>query len=210
MKTRSLLAIALFASTLATYAQNPPPPKDRADTASGKWKGGEKRLEGMPEEMRARFQEAREAVLQDPELQALKNKADEASKVFRDAMREAMMERDPELAKQVRTYYEEHRKTEGDRPKPRKERQAENQKPPLPPEQRDRLEKAREIAKQAPAVQSAEAKLKAATSPEERHQASREFHEAMRNAILTADPTLAEVLDKIRPARSPESKPSAE
>ena len=35
------------------------------------------------------------------------------------------------------------------------------------------MQKAREIAKQAPAVQSAEAKLKSATSPEERQKASK-------------------------------------
>ena len=213
MKTQILLAAALFAATLATNAQPPPPPKDKSGKAPGMWKmwkGRDKQLEGMPEEIRARFQEAREAVMEDPELQALKTKADEAGKAFRDAMREAMMQRDPELAEKVRTYFEERRKTEGDRPKPRNERQGEAQKAPLPPEQRDRLEKAREIAKQAPAVQSAEAKLKTATSPEERHQASKEFQEAMRNAILTADPTLAEVLDKIRPPRSPVPRPSAE
>ena len=69
------------------------------------------------------------------------------------------------------------------------------------------MEKARAIAKQAPAVQSAEAKLKSATTPEERHQAGKEFHEAMRNAILTADPTLADLLDKKQPPRPPEPKP---
>lgn len=203
-----LLAATVFAATLAANAQNPTPPKDKADKAGGMWKGRDKHLEGMPEEMRARFQEVRDEAMQDPALQALKKKADEAGKEFRDAMREAMMQRDPELAEKVRTFFEERKKTEGDRPKPRKERQDESQKASLPPEQRDRLEKAREIAKQAPAVQSAQAKLKAATTPEERHQASKEFHEAMRAAMLTADPTLAEVLDQIRPTRSPEPKPT--
>ena len=199
-----LLAASLFATTLSTNAQTPPPSKDKHGKHGEKWR--EKFMEGMPEDMRTRFEAAREAALQDPELQALKKKAEEAGKEFRDAMREAMTERDPELSEKVRTFFEERKKNAGDRPKPRKERQAESEKPIIPPEQRDRMQKAREIAKQAPAVQSAEAKLKAATTPEERHQASKEFHEAMRNAILTADPTLADLLDKKHPPQNPEPK----
>jgi len=199
-----LLAASLFAITLSTNAQTPPPSKDKPGKHGEKWR--EKFMEGMPEDMRTRFEAAREAALQDPELQALKKKAEEAGKEFRDAMREAMTERDPELSEKVRTFFEERKKNAGDRPKPRKERQAESEKPIIPPEQRDRMQKAREIAKQAPAVQSAEAKLKAATTPEERHQAGKEFHEAMRNAILTADPTLADLLDKKHPPQNPEPK----
>ena len=77
----------------------------------------------------------------------------------------------------------------------------------MPKALRSSVQKGREIARQAPAVQSAEAKLKSATTPEERHQAGKEFHEAMRNAILTADPTLADLLDKKHSARPPEPKP---
>lgn len=205
IRTQLLLATALFATTLATNAQNPPPPKDKSDKPGEKWR--QKFTEGMPEEMRQRFEAAREEVLQDPEIQALKKKAEEAGKEFRDAMRDAMTERDPELSEKVRTFFEERKKNAGDHPKPRKELQAESKKPPIPPEQRDRMEKAREIAKQAPAVQSAEAKLKSATTPEERREAGKEFHEAMRNAILTADPTLADLLDKKQPPRPPEPKP---
>jgi hypothetical protein len=60
----------------------------------------------------------------------------------------------------------------------------------MPKALRSSVQKARAIAKQAPAVQCAEAKLKFATTPEKRQKAGKEFHEAMRNAILTADPTL--------------------
>lgn len=211
-----LLAAALFAATLSTNAQTPPPQsKEKPDKPGEMWR--QKFMEGMPEEMRTRFEAAREEVLKDPELQALKKKAEEANKEFREAMREAMTERDPELSEKVRTFFEERKKNFGDRPKPRKDRQAEAGKPPIPPEQRDRMEKARSIAKQAPAVQSAEAKLKSATTPEERHQAGKEFHEAMRNAILTADPTLADLLDKKQPPRpsepnqeEPKQAPAAE
>lgn len=203
---RLLLAAALFAATLTTQAQNPPPAP--GDKPGGKWR--DKFSEGMPEEMKEKFQDARDELLKDPEMKALKDKADQAGKEFREAMREAMMERDPELAKQVGDFFEsrkkqfeDRKKNNGDRPKKQKN-PGESPKPSLAPEQRDRLEKAREIARQAPAVQSAEAKLKAATSPEEREQAGKEFHTAMRAAMLTADPTLADVLEKVRPPRPPQ------
>jgi hypothetical protein len=168
---------------------------------------------GMPEEMKEKFQAARDELLQDPEMKALKEKADQAGKEFRDAMREAMINRDPELAEQVGAFFEsrkkqfeDRKKNDGDRPKKHKDK-GEASKPPIPPEQRDRMEKAREIAKQAPAVQSAEAKLKAAQSPEERAAAGKEFREAMRNAMLTADPSLANVLEQKAPPAPPKPMP---
>jgi hypothetical protein len=50
------------------------------------------------------------------------------------------------------------------------------------------LQAAREIARQAPAVQSAEAAMKSAQSPEERREAARNFQKAMRDAMLTGRP----------------------
>ena len=204
-----LLAAALFGATLTTQAQNPPPAP--GDKAGGKLR--DKFSGGMPEEMKEKFQAARDELLQDPEMKALKEKADQAGKEFRDAMREAMINRDPELAEQVGAFFEsrkkqfeDRKKNDGDRPKKHKDK-GEASKPPIPPEQRDRMEKAREIAKQAPAVQSAEAKLKAAQSPEERAAAGKEFREAMRNAMLTADPSLADVLEQKAPPAPPEPMP---
>ena len=204
-----LLAAALFGATLTTQAQNPPPPP--GDKPGGKMR--DKFSGGMPEEMKEKFQAARDELLQDPEMKALKEKADQAGKEFRDAMREAMINRDPELAKQVGDFFEsrkkqfeDRKKNDGDRPKKHKDK-GEASKPPIPPEQRDRMEKARGIAKQAPAVQSAEAKLKAAQTPEERAAAGKEFREAMRNAMLTADPSLANVLEQKAPPAPPEPMP---
>ena len=207
-----LLAAALFGATLATQAQNPPPAP--GDKPGGKWR--DKFSEGMPEEMKEKFQAARDELLQDPEIKALKDKADQAGKEFREAMREAMMKRDPELAKQVGDFFEsrkkqfeDRKKNNGDRPKKHKN-PSEPPKAALAPEQRDRLEKAREIAKQAPAVQSAEAKLKTATTPEEREAAAKEFHEAMRAAMLTADPTISADFSKPNPSGPAQPKPEAE
>ena len=74
--------------------------------------------------------------------------------------------------------------------------------------ERDRITAAREIAKQAPAVQSAEAAMKAAQTPEARRDAGKNFQKAMRDAMLTADPSLADILDKIKPAK-PDATPTS-
>jgi hypothetical protein len=76
----------------------------------------------------------------------------------------------------------------------------------VPPAERDRLEAARQIAKQAPAVQSAEAAMKSAETPEARREAGKNFQKAMHDAILTVDPSLADVLDQMKspkPVMSP-------
>ena len=52
----------------------------------------------MPEEMKEKFKAARDELLQDPEMKALKEKADQAGKEFREAMRNAMLTADPSLA----------------------------------------------------------------------------------------------------------------
>lgn len=151
--------------------------------------------ESLPEDVRKRFREIHEEVLKDPQIQELRAKAVAAGKEFSDAMREAMRARDPELAEKVSAHFEKRWKKDGDA-KPWKQKMEEAVKS-LPPQERDRFEKAREIAKQAPSVQAAEAKLKSAQSPEERRQARVELREAMRAAILTADPSLAGVIDSL-------------
>lgn len=70
---------------------------------------------------------------------------------------------------------------------------------------KSKLDTARAIAKQAPAVQAAEAKLKAATTPESREIAAKEFRQAMHAAILTADPSLASVLESLEPSKQTHS-----
>jgi len=63
-----LLAAALFATALSTSAQNPPPPRDKPEKPGEKWR--QKFMDGMPEEMRMRFEAARKEALKDPELQS--------------------------------------------------------------------------------------------------------------------------------------------
>lgn len=194
------LYTALLAATLATSLAEGP-----AQTPDNDWnrRKGEF-LERLPDEVKAKFRAAREAALQNPEIAALRQEADAANAKFRDAMREAIAKADPELAEKVRKHMEKSGsvkgpKKHGDRPKGPGAPDFSK----LAPEEKDKLQTAREIAKQAPAVQSAEAAIKSAQSPEERRSATENYYAAMRVAMLTADPTLAPVLEKIGPPQQP-------
>ena len=199
-----LITAATLLAGVSTQAQTPAPFPEPApnEKPSGERYGKrfDRMAESLPEDVRKRFREIREEALQDPKIQDLRAKAEAASKEFHQAMREAMSARDPELTEKVRAHFEKRWKKDGDA-KPWWKKLDEAVKA-LPPEEKDRFEKAREIAKQAPSVQAAEAKFQSAQSPDERREAGKELQEAMRNAMLTADPSLAAVLDKMRPRQS--------
>jgi hypothetical protein len=164
---------------------------------------------GLPEDVRNRFREIRDEALQDPEIAKLRAKAEAAGKEFRDAMRAAVEARDPELAKTVREHFEKRWNRKGQRGPDAKKTES-GAPAPIPQDKRDRLERAREIARQAPAVQTARAKMQAAQTPDAKQEAKEELHEAMRAAMLTADPSLVDVIDSLPRKRGGESggKPS--
>lgn len=155
----------------------------------------EKMLENMPPEMRARFEAAREKVMQDPAIQELKKKAETAGEEFRKAMREAMTKADPGLEdfvkERVKSKIKEGRPGE----------------PPglanLSESDKQKLMAAREKAREDPAVQAAENLRKDAKTPEERQSAMEQFHKAMKAALLKIDPTLGPILEKMRPPQGP-------
>jgi hypothetical protein len=156
-------------------------------------------MEAIPEELRDRFKTARDAAMADSAIQDLKKKADEASDTFRSAVRETMVKSDPELAASAKKIADKWKENFRSGPPPKdKRKQLESVIQTLPSAEKDKFEKAREIARQTPAVQTAEAKMKNAQNPQDRQASAMEYHEAMRTAILTADPTLAPVIDKIR------------
>lgn len=208
----SLLAIAVLcgSSILATAQQPPSPPpsgKEPDKAKSEDWKQQRDFIEGLPEDVRKRFKEAREEAMQDPKIQALRQKVEAASKELRDAVRQSIAEKDPSLATQIADRMKTHSNdSKNKEKKSRPDGGSESAIQKVPPAERDRLEAARQIAKQAPAVQSAEAAMKSAQTPEARREAGKNFQKAMRDAILTVDPSLADVLDQIKspkPVMSP-------
>jgi hypothetical protein len=209
----TLLAItALCGSSLLATAQQPAATPSAADSQKqgpGEWRKHREFIEGLPEDVRNRFKEAREEAMKDPKIQALREKAEAAGKELRDAMRDAIAAKDPELAAQLSDVLKTKEKDPSTKEKKsRPAGQVESAIQKLPPAERDRLTAAREIAKQAPAVQSAETAMKAAQTPEARRDAANNFQKAMRDAMLTADPSLADILDKMKPAK-PDTTPTS-
>jgi hypothetical protein len=208
-----LLALAaLCGSSSIASAQQPtgtPPAREEKDKPMD-WKKYRDQMENLPEDVRKRFREAKEEAMKDPEIQALREKTESAAKELREAVRKVISEKNPDLADQLATYFNKTSPSEpkGKDKKPRPGANFEDPLKKLPPAERTRLEAAREIAKQAPAVQSAEAAMQSASSPEARHEAAENFRKAMRDAMITADPSLADVLDKIKPAKN-DSKPAS-
>ncbi len=207
MKHHILAFSVLCSATLSALAQTPPSNQDKSGGHAEGWKNRQRQMmESIPEELRERFTAARESAMKDPAIQDLKSKAEDANKAFLAAVRESMVKIDPALADSVQKMADQWKgRKEAKEGKENKEDKNAKRPPKdeaiqtLPTADKDKLEAARKIAKQAPAVQSAEAKMKAAQSPEERKTASEEYHQAMRSAILTADPTLTDVLDSLHP-----------
>lgn len=156
-------------------------------------------LSHLPPELRQRFEAAREKAMQDPALQELRKKADSAAEEFRKAMREAMMKADPGLAELLKDRM-------GEKPPGGKDGRREGGPgfANLSEGDRQRLMAAREKAKSDPAVQAAEAKKESAQSPEDRRAAGEEFHKAMKEAMLKADPSLGTIIEQLKP---PQGKP---
>ena len=217
--TRSLLGLATLCTlqlTTPAWSQSPAPGQKSPPQAGGKegyWKGHEKKiLEAIPEDLRERFKTARTAAMEDPKIQELKNEAEKASEALRSAVRESMVKSDPDLTDAVNKISEAFKKNRNDmKPekggKEAKRKDGDSPAEKLPPEEKSKLDAARAIAKQAPSVQAAEAKLKAATTPESREIAAKEFRQAMHDAILTADPSLASVLESLGTPKPPRQNP---
>jgi len=151
----------------------------------------DKMMEKLPPEIRGRFEAARDKAMQDPNIQELKKKAETAGEEFRKAMREAIVKADPGLAEIVKERLKD--KMKGGKP---------GERPGfanLGESDRQKLMAAREKAKEDPAVQAAENLKTEAKTPEGRHAAMEQFHQAMKAALLKADPTIGPILDQLKP-----------
>lgn len=141
-----------------------------------------------PEE-RQRLAAAREKANNDPTVQSLREAKEKVSEQLAGAMRSAMLAADPSLGPTLDKIKEARDRAKQTRDKFRA----------LTPEQRQQLKAAREKAKDDPAVQAAREKLRDARGPEAKRAAARELHEAMKAAMLKADPSLGSLLDQLGP-----------
>lgn len=152
-------------------------------------------LENLPPEIRARFEAARDKAMQDPAIQELKKRVEAGNDELRKAMRDAIIKADPGLAEYIRKRMNDKMK---------------DGKPGEPPGvanlsdgDRQKLMAAREKANSDPAVVAAEELKRNAKTPEERRAAMDQFHKAMKAAILKVDPSLAPVLEQMKPPQGP-------
>ena len=136
-----------------------------------------------------RLQAAREKAKNDPTVRSLKEANDALGKQLETAMRAAMLSADSSLGPVL-----EKIKAARDRAKDMR-----GKFESLTTEQKQQLKAARSAAKDDPAVQAAREKMKNAQGPEARREAGRELHEAMKAAMLKADPSLAPLLEKLGP-----------
>jgi len=205
-----VIAASLGAMTCG-LAQTPPSPSPNPAPPPGK--PGERMrdrkerfLDNLDPAERERFLKARQQALQDPAIQELRKKADDANRELFKAVRDKMQEIDPGLAEIIKDQVKNHPEGgpgfgHGDGP---------GRGPGfanLSEAERDKLMAVREKAKADPAVQAAEQKKGAAQSPQERAAAGEEYRKAMRAAMLKADPSLAPLLDKLEAAKPPGPPP---
>lgn len=190
-------------------AQEPPTPGAPPPPPPGKGEKGPKFRDHMREHFlkdlspqdRERFEQARNKAMSDPSIAALRDKAEAANREFFEAVRNKIREIDPGLEEIIKNAMASGKKD--GKPGFKDHRGPDGGLANLTEAERQKLMAARETAKSSPAVQQAEAARAAAKTPEEKRAAGEAFAKAMRDAILTADPSLKDVLEKARPPKPP-------
>ena len=195
MKKFTLLSLGLLAAVAPLWAQDDTQPQPGSPDRHGSpWKQRGKQ-HGPPSDAKLtpdeqqRLHAAREKAKNDPTVRSLKEANDALEKQLENAMRSAMLSADSSLGPVL-----EKIKAARDRAKDMR-----GKFESLTTEQKQQLKAARSAAKDDPAVQAAREKMQNAQGPEARREAGRELHEAMKAAILKADPSLAPLLEKLGP-----------
>lgn len=194
----SILSAAVAILAVLPLGAEPPPASDSDKPPMRPGPGHKMRdmKENLPPEIRQRFDAARSKALEDPELRALKDKMDTAGREFFKAMRVKMQEIDPGLSELVKEQagWKEGKGKDGKNRPPHDGPKWGN----LNDAERDQLKAARAKAKEDPAVQAADKKKDAAATPADRKAASDEYRQAMRAAMVKADPSVEPVLKKLK------------
>jgi hypothetical protein len=111
---KTLIAIAtLCGFPLLAKAQQPAASPDPQKQGPVEWRKQREFIESLPEEVRNQFKAAREEAMKDPKIQALREKAEAASKELRDAMRESIASKNPELAAKLGDFVKSKEKESG-------------------------------------------------------------------------------------------------
>ncbi|MFM8719944.1 MAG: hypothetical protein ACKOFH_10520 [Chthoniobacterales bacterium] len=194
MKTLLILALGLVAAVAPLSAQDDS--QSQPGRPGGGFHGKERgRPHGPPfgakltPEEHQKLSAAREKAKDDPTVRSLHEAKQKVEEQLANAMRAAMLAADPSLGPTLDKIKEAR-----DRAKDMRDKFES-----LTPEQRQQLKSARQKAKDDPAVQAAREKMRDAQGPEAKRDAAREMHEAMKAAMLKADPSLGPLLEKLGP-----------
>jgi len=196
------LTCALFVGAVYAEDATPAPQTKETPRASGQGLARQARrqteglmLRGLSDADRARVEDARQKALQDPAIAALRDKAMQANREFMEALQAKVKEIDPQAEEILRN----------NMPSPRNNR-AQTDRPATRPQQaqlseseRTRLEAARKVAEESPKLKAVQ-ELRTNAKSREEFQAAREAYiKALREAVLEADPSLKDVIDKAMP-----------
>jgi len=195
MKIFTVLILGLLAAVLPLSAQDDTQPQHGGPHRDGPpWKQHGKKHGPPPDakltpDEQQRLQAAREKAKNDPTVRSLKEAHAALEKQLETAMHAAMLSADSSLGPVL------------DKIKAARDRAMDmrGKFESLTAEQKEQLKAARSAAKDDPAVQAAREKMRDAQGPEARGAAGREMHEAMKAAMLKADPSLAPLLEKLGP-----------
>lgn len=193
MKKLLILSLGLMAAAAPLSAQEYSQPQPGGLGGSHGKKHG--RPQGPPfgakltPEEHQKLSAAREKAKDDPTVRSLHETKQKLEEQLANAMRAAMLAADPSLGPTLDKIKEARERAKDMRDKFES----------LTPEQRQQLKSARQKAKDDPAVQAAREKMRDARGPEAKRAAAREMHEAMKAAMLKADPSLASLLDQLEP-----------
>jgi Spy/CpxP family protein refolding chaperone len=194
----TLCAAIIVSLPSVAYAQDdapsgPPAPSEKSGRPHWKKQGGpggsDRPMPGLPPEEAQRLAAAREKAKGDPTVRSLKDARDALDEQLEKAVNAAMLAADPGLAPVL-----EKVKQSRDRAKKMRDRFES-----LTPEQRQQLKAARQSAKADPSVVAAREKMKSANSPEERREAGKSLHQAMKAAMTKQNPDLAPLLEQLGP-----------
>jgi hypothetical protein len=161
------------------------------------------------------------AIEQDPTLQEKMKEAHDAMEAARKEMNDAMIKVDPtieSILSKIMPPKRDRKKGEapnqgGKAPRPWKhDGPAGKGMANLSEAERQQVKALHEQVKNNPAVTAAREAMKSASTPEARREAEKALHEARRDAMVKADPSIEPILEKLRPqaAEHPNTTPAAQ
>jgi hypothetical protein len=212
LKNPLLLTLVAAALMMPLRAQNTDAGTNGATPPGGPSQRGQGPMANLSEEDRQKVKAAHDAAIQnDPSLDQGMKDAYQAMEKARKAMHDAMIAVDPSveaiLAKMAHPKqggWNKGEKNPGkgpeeNGPKPWKHDGPGPAMANLTESEREQLKVAHEKVKNDPAVVAAREAKKNADTPEARRAAEEALHKASREAMIKEDPSLAPILEKLRP-----------